>query len=202
MMNESSQKILNILKNQSRGLSIVEISKLTGMNRMTIGRKLETLEKDGVVSHRNVGMAKLWYYEKYPIIKKLSKDGLGLNLKMMLNSVHSGIVIFSEDYKPIWYNERIKKVFRSDSRNEIELVKGLIERKSNEIIVGNKKYIVVRKYKSKEYYIKSIVKYNNGSKNEYLFISANLIRDKEGNRICNFAIIDKISRNFENLEIK
>lgn len=55
--------ILFILKKNSL-LTIVEIAKRTGINRLTASKYLYSLETRKIVSYRSVGNAKLFYMNK------------------------------------------------------------------------------------------------------------------------------------------
>jgi hypothetical protein len=52
--------IINILKEHSDGLNILNIAKLSGMNRLTISKYLAILEAEKAVELRKIGMAKIF----------------------------------------------------------------------------------------------------------------------------------------------
>jgi len=58
------EKILQILRNEKLGLTINDISKRAGINRVTASKYLAVLEAKNLIKHRNVGKAKLFFIEE------------------------------------------------------------------------------------------------------------------------------------------
>jgi len=65
---EIKNKILEILRKNPEGLTIIKIASLVGMHRNTLPRYLYELKGEQKVRIRQIGMAKLFYLNK--IIKK------------------------------------------------------------------------------------------------------------------------------------
>ena len=57
--NHVREKIIKILKDYPDGLTILNISTLVGMNRITIAKYVYGLMVEGLVSQRKIGPAKL-----------------------------------------------------------------------------------------------------------------------------------------------
>jgi len=57
--NNIREKIIDILKGSPQGLTILEISKLIGMSRVTISKYIYGLISEDVVYQRKIGPAKL-----------------------------------------------------------------------------------------------------------------------------------------------
>ena len=52
--------ILNFLKKHREGLTITDVSRLLGIHYITATKYLAVLEAEGKLTHRKVGMAKLF----------------------------------------------------------------------------------------------------------------------------------------------
>lgn len=59
--NHSREKILKILEQHPEGLTILNISKLIGANRITVSKYIYGLIGEGLISQRKIGPAKLCY---------------------------------------------------------------------------------------------------------------------------------------------
>ena len=65
-MKNKKEVIINILKQHPDGLTIQEISKLSGMSRITVTIYIHELLGEGKVTERKVGAYRLFYLkEKY-----------------------------------------------------------------------------------------------------------------------------------------
>ena len=58
--NEVEGKILNALKKSDLGLTIEQVSKEIGMNRITVSKYLAVMEVKGILGCRIIGRAKLY----------------------------------------------------------------------------------------------------------------------------------------------
>ena len=57
--NHTREKIIKILKENPQGLTILNISKLLGMNRITVSKYIYGLIVEGSISQRRIGPAKI-----------------------------------------------------------------------------------------------------------------------------------------------
>ena len=62
--NGTRDKIIELLSENRRGLSILDISRLIGNNRITVAKYIYGLVSEGLVEQREVGRAKLCYLKK------------------------------------------------------------------------------------------------------------------------------------------
>lgn len=60
-MNEIKRRIVSILRQNPRGLTISKIAKLVGVHRSTIPKHLYELKGENKVTIREVGVARLFY---------------------------------------------------------------------------------------------------------------------------------------------
>lgn len=63
-LHEIKQRLVDILKNSDAGMSGVEISEKTGINRITITKYLKILSTEGFIHEKNIGNVTLWYIDK------------------------------------------------------------------------------------------------------------------------------------------
>jgi predicted transcriptional regulator len=59
--NNVREKIIKVLKEHTEGLTILNISKLIGMNRITISKYVYGLIAENLVYQRKIGPAKMCY---------------------------------------------------------------------------------------------------------------------------------------------
>ena len=60
-------KIVVLLRKHPRGLTILEIAELLGINRITVAKYVYGLTVEGIVRQRQIGPAKLCYLEEKAI---------------------------------------------------------------------------------------------------------------------------------------
>jgi len=58
------KKIIQCLKESKESITISEIARRLGINRITASKYLAILEAKGIISFRPVGKAKLYYIQK------------------------------------------------------------------------------------------------------------------------------------------
>tara|TARA_Y100000310_G_C20690371_1_gene821807 strand:- start:3918 stop:4517 length:600 start_codon:yes stop_codon:yes gene_type:complete len=112
-------KILNFIMDRPMGCSSPEIAGELGMNRVTLAKYLSSLNSEGIIKFKNVGMAKLWYYEKNPIHRAMLHDPDADNnktIKLLLDSLGEGIVISDNELNVIWVNEKMEKLVGSAAK--------------------------------------------------------------------------------------
>jgi methanogenic corrinoid protein MtbC1 len=63
-LEEVKRKIIDVLQSNGTGLSGVEISKITGINRMTITKYLDVLYTIGLLQKKKVGSVNVWFLER------------------------------------------------------------------------------------------------------------------------------------------
>jgi len=101
------EKILRLLRENS--YSISDISRKIKGDRRTVSKSLEKLNQNGLVEFRNVGMAKLWYLSKSPLLGLLKNKKTGSLIKSLLDNPLDGISIIDENKNLIWMNEKMRK---------------------------------------------------------------------------------------------
>lgn len=62
--NRIRERIIEVLKKNQEGLTIIEISKILGVNRATVTKYIYELFGSGIISQRKVGSAKLCFLTK------------------------------------------------------------------------------------------------------------------------------------------
>ncbi|WP_317136813.1 PAS domain S-box protein [Methanochimaera problematica] len=100
-------EILNILKNNPRGMSLKQISAAIGMNRVTVARYLDILRTSGKIDMEPYGQAKVYYLShRVPV-------------SAMLDYTPGPVVVIGNDKRIIYANSPFQKFFEK-SFDEIE----------------------------------------------------------------------------------
>lgn len=102
---EGLKKILEILKQNPRGMSVTQITEKIGMNRITVGHYLEILRTSGEVDMETYGQSKVYFIsQRMPIsaLMNLSSDYVivlnnGLNIVQINNNAISLLKLRKED---------------------------------------------------------------------------------------------------------
>ena len=112
MLNQKTKdKVLEFVKGRPMGCSALEISKELGINRITLTKYLSTLYSEGIVGYRAVGMAKLWYFEKNPLLRTMLHDAdQSKTLKLLFNSMGVGVVVLDKNLEIVWSNEKMNSI--------------------------------------------------------------------------------------------
>ncbi len=161
---EIKDKVLEFVKARPHGCSSQDISKELGINRLTLTKYLSTLYSEGILGYKKVGMAKLWYFEKNPLLRGMLHDSdQSKTLKLLFNSMGVGVLILDQKGKVVWLNKKIKNVVGEVSGK-------FISECLTEIVELNEKANDTKKPQTETISIKS---------NKYL-INASSILDKEG----------------------
>ena len=62
-LEEVKRKIIDVLQSNGTGLSGVELSSQTGINRITITKYLDVLHTIGLIKKKKVGSVNVWFLE-------------------------------------------------------------------------------------------------------------------------------------------
>lgn len=93
---EGLTKILEILKQNPRGMSVTQITEIVGMNRITVGHYLDILRTSGEVDMETYGQSKVYFIsQRVPIsaMMNLSSDYvIVLNNALKIVQVNSNII--------------------------------------------------------------------------------------------------------------
>ena len=58
------EKLISLLDDSEAGMSGVEISEKTGINRITMTKYLKVFEAEGLIRQKNIGNVNLWFVEE------------------------------------------------------------------------------------------------------------------------------------------
>jgi uncharacterized protein len=72
------KRVVETLKQNPYGLSSSDLSRILGINRMTLVKYLVLMQNKGIIEFKNIGMAKVWHTSsKYDLINMITKDESG-----------------------------------------------------------------------------------------------------------------------------
>jgi len=111
---EGLTKILKILKQNPRGMSVTQITEIVGMNRITVGHYLDILRTSGEVDLETYGQSKVYFIShRVPIsaMMNLSSDYvIVLNNTLKIVQVNSNIISLLHCRKEEIIDKNIKDV--------------------------------------------------------------------------------------------
>ena len=111
---EGLTKILEILKQNPRGMSVTQITEIVGMNRITVGHYLDILRTSGEVDMETYGQSKVYFIShRVPIsaMMNLSSDYvIVLNNTLKIVQVNSNIISLLHCRKEEIIDKNIKEV--------------------------------------------------------------------------------------------
>ena len=97
-------KILGVIGNSRFGCSSTDVSKSLKVNRLTAAKYLSSMRAEGLLDFKKIGMAKVWYVEKSPILNLLKSDSVKNNMKDFLSSLDGDIIVIENNFRVIWAN--------------------------------------------------------------------------------------------------
>ncbi|MDE4907155.1 PAS domain-containing protein [Methanogenium marinum] len=107
-------KILEILKQNPRGMSVTQITEIVGMNRITIGHYLDVLRTSGEVDMETYGQSKVYFIShRVPIsaMMNLSSDYvIVLNNTLKIVQVNNNIISLLQRSKDDIIDENIQDI--------------------------------------------------------------------------------------------
>lgn len=102
-------KIRSVLRDNPRGLTISEISKINGINRNSVAKYTDVLLTLGHIEMKRIGPAKMYYLsDRIPI-------------SAMLNISKDNIIVFNKDQKIVQINSSAMKLMNAKREDIIEL---------------------------------------------------------------------------------
>lgn len=63
------------------------------------------MRPDGLINFKEMGMAKVWYAEKSPLLGLLKSSNNGNHVKSLLNSLDGEIIVIDKTFRVIWANK-------------------------------------------------------------------------------------------------
>lgn len=110
MNTKTKDNILNFVSDNDLGCSSREISNNLNLDRITLTKYLDVLYSEGILSYKRIGMAKLWYTEKSPVLNAFANTNNGTLLKELFNNFDVGVMIINQNREIVWVNSKISKI--------------------------------------------------------------------------------------------
>lgn len=105
---EGLTKILEILKDNPRGMSVTQITEIIGMNRITVGHYLDILRTSGEVDMENYGQSKVYFIShRVPI-------------SAMMDLSSDYVIVLNNDLKIIQANNNILSLLQRKKEDVLE----------------------------------------------------------------------------------
>jgi len=130
------QEILDILASHE-GATITAIEKRIKFERHTLSKYLSLIEKNGLIHHKKIGKAKVWYINKAPLqtILNAVSDSMTFTehiLSKIVSNLPHGLAVIDRDYNILFLNDRLKDMY------------GSVEGKFYEKIIGSHNPLVLQ----------------------------------------------------------
>ncbi|MBI2129767.1 HTH domain-containing protein [Candidatus Woesearchaeota archaeon] len=106
---ETKNRILEFIKNNEM-CSSTEIAEKLGINRVTITKYLAILCSERMLNFKRIGMAKVWFVEKSPLLGIFNSENYDENAKRMLDLIGEGVIVLNEKGEIVWVNNLIEKI--------------------------------------------------------------------------------------------
>ena len=106
---ETEDRVLNFIINAIEPVHSTEIAKQLGINRVTATKYLSVLNSRGLISFRNVGMAKVWMHVENPILLAFEKNDENDTTIQTLDSLPDGVCVLDKHLGVVWINKEMEK---------------------------------------------------------------------------------------------
>ncbi|MDO8741442.1 MAG: PAS domain-containing protein [Candidatus Woesearchaeota archaeon] len=106
---ETKNRILEFVKNNEM-CSSTEIAEKLGINRVTITKYLAILCSERMINFKRIGMAKVWFIEKSPLLGIFGSENYNENLKRMMDLIGEGVIVLNDKGEIVWVNDLIEKI--------------------------------------------------------------------------------------------
>jgi len=114
-MQDLKAKIIKTIASEgSEGMTSTEIEKRVKLERHTLSKYLNILEKEGVLHYKQIGKGKLWYINKSPLQRINKNKNLTFTEKLICNvtsEIPVGIMVVDEDMKVLFQNSITQEVY-------------------------------------------------------------------------------------------
>jgi len=110
MLDEKAEKrVFEFIASAKDPIHSTEISKALGINRVTISKYLSVLHSRGLISFKNIGMAKVWKAIENPVLQAFELNDEENTTIQALNALSDGVCVLNKDLKIVWLNKAMEK---------------------------------------------------------------------------------------------
>jgi len=106
---KTESRVLEFITNSREPIHNTEIAAALGINRVTASKYLSVLHSKGLVSFKNVGMAKVWQAVESPILQTFIENNTQDTMIHTLNSLHDGVCVLNKNMQIVWLNKEMEK---------------------------------------------------------------------------------------------
>jgi PAS domain S-box-containing protein len=105
----TEDRILEFVATSKEPSHSTEIAKALGINRITTIKYLSVLHSKGLVSFRNVGMAKVWTAIENPVLQAFDTNDLKNTTIQAFNSLADSVCVLDKEMNILWINKEMEK---------------------------------------------------------------------------------------------
>jgi len=103
-------RILDFIANAKEPIHSTEIANSLGINRVTITKYLSVLHSKGIVSYKNIGMAKVWVAVENPVLRAFELNDVSNTTVQTLNGLGQSVCVLDRGFGVVWMNKEMEKV--------------------------------------------------------------------------------------------
>jgi len=197
------EQIMDVLEDKDEGASSTEIAEKLEVDRHTLAKHLDVLTAKGYVNFRQLGMAKLWFATKIPLLALLEKEDVP-SIANVFDAFSEGITILDKDFGVLWANKKIR-----ENHGELKKIKGAQCYKAFDLgndVCANCPSTKTFKTGSKEKAVEVVIDKNGDKK--FFEIASQPIKDNKGKTVAVLEIIrgledlDEINKRVDDLNKK
>ncbi len=181
-------QIMEVLNSSDSGASSNEIAEKLAVDRHTLAKHLDVLNAKGYVDYRQLGMAKLWFATKIPLLALLEKEDVP-SVANVFDAFGEGISILDKDFGVLWANKKIR-----ENSGELHKIKGAQCYKAFNLgdeICANCPSTKTFKTGTKQKSVEVVI--DKEGKKKFFEISSQPIKDNKGKIVAVLEVIRDIS---------
>jgi len=95
---------LEFIREAEQGATLQEVCSHCGLERHTMTKYLESLRSKGSVTFKQVGMSKVWFPTKHPLIEVLKNRDIASGIKSIADTA-GNVAIVNKEFKVEWSNK-------------------------------------------------------------------------------------------------
>ena len=110
MLDKGTEKrVLEFIANTKEPVHSTEIANTLGINRVTATKYLSVLESKGLVSFKNLGMAKVWMPVENPVLLAFERNDESDTTIQTFNALADGVCVLDKSMEIVWVNKAMEK---------------------------------------------------------------------------------------------
>ena len=106
---QTSDRIVRFITDATEPVHSTEIANALGNNRVTIAKYLSVLQSQGLISFKNIGMAKVWTTIENPVLLSFEKNDQNSMAIQTFNALTDGVSVLDREMRVVWLNREMER---------------------------------------------------------------------------------------------